>query len=206
MKVAQISFILGCRNCYNSDGVPHLIMDQNGNAEEYLRMTEYEMVEIIEGWREEEGKVCEFCGSANVEIDNVSVNNQPLFDSETVGTEKSRINEFILELWIQKNNNKANIGIGGHTYMSRGFIILCFELIISKMYLIPKDYFKNFPKGHFNTCISGPPDSKNFMDIKFERLQFAGYSKSEIIELLTTKMNEYISSTSKFPLFNKDKI
>lgn len=188
-----IDYLLGCRNCLKGDPSRHsyTIYDIN-NEEEYLDKTEFELVEIVEDFRISKDLHCPFCGSQNVEVSEIRVDGNNIYDYELIVERNDFDNEFMLQFNLDKYNGIIKRQIGGSNKAPRSFWKNSSLEILN--YLEYRDYetFKQHDKGSFFACITGKKDEiTNIYSFKLERMRYAGFSIQELI-------NELRAFSSKF--------
>ena len=88
--MVSISYNIGCRNCLRADEIRHMYQLIDDDAEAIQYKTEFEVMTIIERWREEDNHICNFCGSKNVEIFEINIRNKLIYDFEKIIESKDR--------------------------------------------------------------------------------------------------------------------
>jgi hypothetical protein len=178
----NISYILGCRSCNQSDGIrtSYLLRGEN-NVNNLKSSREFELVKIIEGWRKEDDKTCIFCNSKNVEVYDVEVDGYRLYDFERLSQQLEQRAEDLLILHYQKRNNVTSLSTGGNEPFHRLFLQKSISLIEET---VRNSLFNNMEiksNGHFRVAFSGGFDFINGVaNSKIERIQYSGFSFQEI--------------------------
>jgi hypothetical protein len=179
----DISYILGCRSCNQSDGIrtSYLLKGKN-NVNNLKSSREFELVEIIEGWRKEDNKTCLFCNSKNVEIYDVEIDGHRLYDFERLSKQLEQRAEDLLILHYQKRNNITTLSTGGNEPFHKFFLQKSFSLLEETISNVLINNMERKSNGHFRVSFSGGFDFlKGVANSKIERIQYSGYSFQEII-------------------------
>jgi hypothetical protein len=180
-----ISSLLGCRNCLQSDGTSHLYSFMDGNSDEYQEKTEYEVMTLLERWRAEDDKRCEFCGSSNVEVHEVEVNNYPLYDFDRLAERCKSEGDYLFMINIDKRGSDITMRPGGNKEFHPDFLKDVILKIIDTINSRPNDNFVAQIKGNFFVCVSGGFDffsNKSF--VRLERFGISGLTKSELLSAI----------------------
>jgi hypothetical protein len=180
-----ISSLLGCRNCLQSDGIRHIYSIMDGDYNEFIEKTEFEVMTLLEHWRKEDGKSCEFCGSSNVEVHEVSVSNYPLYDFERfVERCKSGI-EFLFMINIDKRGSEINMSPGGSSKFHPVFFNDAIRKVVDTINNRPDNNFQTQAKGNFFICLTGGFDyisDKSF--VRLERFRNSGLTRNELLNAI----------------------
>lgn len=123
-----ISSLLGCRNCLKTDGMRYMYTLMDGNLNDYQMKTEFEVMTLIENFRNKNNTVCEFCGSSNVEVYNIEVGNQPLYDFEKVVERYEKKNQSEIERLDELNGNFDDICRKINYINERHIFVLSFDV------------------------------------------------------------------------------
>jgi hypothetical protein len=180
-----ISSLLGCRNCLQSDGIRHMYSLMDGDSDEYQEKTEFEVMTLLERWRAEDDKRCEFCGSSNVEVHEVEVSNYPLYDFDRLVERCKSEGEYLFMLNIDKRGSDISLRPGGSTKFHPDFLKDAILKIIDTINDRPNDNFVAQIKGNFFICVSGGFDffsDKSF--VRLERFRNSGLTRSELLSAI----------------------
>ncbi|AEE51130.1 hypothetical protein [Haliscomenobacter hydrossis] len=178
-----ISYSLGCRNCLHGDGMRHMYSIIDEDEITYRNKTEFEVLRLIEKWRTEDKKNCSFCGSDNVEILDVEVNDHPLYDYEKLVERCFEEDEYMLQIDIEKQDNQTDMNLGGSPKLERSFLKSAIVEIVKTVRASPSGYFTPHHNGSFFICVTGASDVRNDKNItRVERFWSAGLTQEEILK------------------------
>mgnify|MGYP006966062665 CR=1 FL=1 len=77
MNITYVSCTIGCRDCWQSDGIVHMYSLMGDRFLDFKNKTEYEVMVELEDIRKRQNERCESCGSSNVSLENIAVNDIP---------------------------------------------------------------------------------------------------------------------------------
>jgi hypothetical protein len=164
-----------------------------GDDSDYKKMTEFEAMKYLEEWRQEDNKVCEFCGSRNVEVLNISVNGYSLYSYDRLisNCDKAIMNENIDEnmfmINLQKSGSEIKLDIGGINSVHRDFLKLCLFTIKDIVMTRGSSDFRTHRAGNFFICLSGGFDfDKRKQVAKVEKYSTCGLSREEVLSQVNT--------------------
>lgn len=181
----NISSLLGCRNCQQSDGANHVYLLNGGNKQEYQVKTEFEVMTLIENWRIRDNKTCQFCGSSNVEVYEVEVEDYPLYNFNRLVEKSKSQGEFLFLLNFDKTGSEISMRPGGSRNFHSKFLNLAIQMVIETIKNRPEDNFIPQKNGNSFIGISGGFD---FFDekpfAKLERFRSSGLTKKEMLSAL----------------------
>jgi hypothetical protein len=185
MNITYVSYSIGCRNCWQSDGIIHTYQLMGDNFLELKNKTEFDaMIEVEKLWKKENEK-CESCGSSNVVIQDIKVNDRPLYDFDQLVKKCKSSNSQMIIINIDKRGQDIKLSHGGSPKFTQFFLLKAVSKILEVVKERPDSYFQIQNKGNFNICIIGENDFVNV-----ERLRTAGITKNEI----TTRISEFIGT------------
>ena len=145
--MVTISSFLGCRNCFKSDGIGHMYFIKNVDLSDFQSKTEFEVMKQIEGFRNNDNEKCIFCGSTNVEVYDVEINDKPLYNYQKLITRSRLLNNFVLFIKIDKKNGITNFQIENGRNHSRSFLELALRSIIDTIAIRPDSHYFSKEKG-----------------------------------------------------------
>ena len=182
----SVSFLLGCRNCSQSDGITQIYSVIGEDSNEYLLKTEFEVRNLILQWRIRDDKRCVFCDSTNVEVHKVEVNRTPLYDFESIVARCKSRSEHLFMLNIDKRGEDFSLSPGGSsTQFPPNFLIGAVIKILKTIKDIPDDNFLTHDKGNFFICVSGGFDFFSYKArIRIEALRFSGIKREYILKAI----------------------
>ena len=93
-----IKYETGCRDCMATDGIPSIYSIFDDNPQNWISKAEYEVVKIIENWRERDQLCCTGCGSHNVEVTDVLIDGKPLYNFEKLSERCIPANLFMIDI------------------------------------------------------------------------------------------------------------
>lgn len=181
-----VSYEIGCRECGQTDHLRRIDIKNDSLEADYLGRAEYEIMCVIENWRNSNSEKCEFCRSGNVEILEVKVNDVPLYNFEDLKSKHlSHSDYYIYMLNLEKSMQGIDVNVGGTPIYDDNFLKTSLETIKRLVENRPEEHFRHQPKGWFFVCVTGelnPATDKYEMEI--QRLRVFGVSKNEIYTLL----------------------
>ncbi len=157
------------------------LMDADEGA--FINKTEFEVMCMIEGWREEENEFCEFCNSNNVEVQEIKVNDIPLFANDKIKQKLDASNGKLIMFNIDKTISGISLRQGGTQYVDGDFVKASLQYISNIIEERPKNNFDACPKGWFIISLTTKAKGSN-QDFSVERFKTIGITKSEIYESL----------------------
>ena len=172
-----------CRNCMRTTGVNYRYRFNSQEREKYQSKPEYELMLLLEKWRAEDERHCEFCGSYNLEVFDIDVDEHLLYDFNRLTANAKVEDYFMVNLGIDKNNNQINLKIGSSPDIRWSFYARAFGEILKVIYNRPDSTFKAHPNGTFyiNVIVGPTSDSMN-SEFTIQRLSYSGLSKDEILD------------------------
>jgi hypothetical protein len=149
----SIFYEVGCRECLRHDGMKRMYTLMDGNFEKYQKKPEYEVVSLILKWIGEDRHTCPFCGSTNLEVHDVFIDDYRLFDFERLG---KRTAEYVMSMMI--NIDKRNTSIIPNVTKTVMFDANMLELAIKRVFdfvkSLPDNYFIAHSRGNFYIAVS----------------------------------------------------
>lgn len=181
-----ISSLLGCRSCSKTDGIPLMYSLIDGNYDKYQKKTEFEVMKTFERWVAEDNRTCEFCGSSNIEILEVEVNDYKLYDFNRLVERCESESEYLLMFNIDKSDSNISIRTGGSTNLPKAFIRDTIIKLIETSQERPDTNFLGQTNGNFFVCTSGSFDLfTNKSLVKIERFRSSGVTRKELLSAIT---------------------
>jgi hypothetical protein len=165
--------------------IHHMYNLTDGDFDEYKNKAEFEVMTLIEKWRLEEAQTCEMCGSPNVEVLQVQVNDYPLYDYDNL-VERCRANhDYMIMFNIDKRGSDINLQHGGSQNIEKDFYEAAIQQIIDLLNYRPPNTFTPQIYGNFFICLIG---GYNFMEekviIRLERFRSSGLTRDEILNAI----------------------
>ena len=191
----MISYKIGCRKCLQGDGVKHVIAVPNGDANAYnLVKTEYDVVKQVEAIRKEENKKCSFCGSENVEIMDVQIDDNPLYRLDKMRLKCSTFGYELFALEMDKTYKGTNVRYTDES-LSPAIKQKCIRAAINLIETKPPSFFIPHEKGNFFIALTGNEDFFNGeISVRIERFKCVGISKEDIIEILESIQRQWTAA------------
>lgn len=181
-----ISYLIGCRNCFQSDNIRHRYLIDNAVEKDYINMPEYDAMRLVENWRIEDNHRCDYCNSPNVEVFELMVNEHLLYDYKKLENYCNENSEHMIMIKIIKENSKIDVKIGESENVPNSFIqfVLCdfIRLIIRR----PNNYFSSKENGNLFVCMT----SKSGIPI-LESFRSVGFTKTEIYDIMKPYTDEF---------------
>lgn len=187
----SITYNIGCRNCLQGDGITHRYSLTDGDEYTYKKKKEYEVMTLIEKWRKEDEHNCSFCGSANVEVLDVAVNDHPLYNENYLKQDYDDYGYYILMLNIDKAGSEIKLKPGGHNKFDTDFLKKAVTQIVTTIKNRQDEFFKIQTSGNFFICVNGGMNWEyERIDVHIQRFRHAGLSKSEILNAIQPFANQ----------------
>ena len=183
-----IQFETTCRNCLISEGLPIRYLVLNEDINDYITVTEFQVMKKIEMWRKEEGDSCRICGSLNIEYSDIKIGDKILFDYNRITRYAQQHSDLdVIIIYLEKINNVISFDIKGKEIHNVGFAIKSFRKLIKYIESLGNDFFVKHTKGNMYSCMSQDLVTS---DSIFERFYCFGFSKKEILDLLNKSLKE----------------
>jgi hypothetical protein len=179
MDITYVSYLTGCRNCWHSDGIRHVYSLIGEQYLDFKNKTEFEVMIELERMQKKDIEICESCGSSNLVIQDIEVNDNQLYNFDHIVQQVKISGSFMLILNIDKRGSDISLKRGGSPKFTRSFLGEAVDKIIVAIFNSPNDYFVPQDKGNFNICIFG---KDSFVTI--QRLRTAGITKQEILSAI----------------------
>lgn len=175
-----ISYEVGCRNCLNSDGIRHSYIN-DFELQQYKDKTEYEVMIEIERFRLDVGLKCQFCGSKNMEVNDIEVGG-PLYDFNKLVSRSKITDEYMLLINIDKRGSELITERGGSRVLDDEFFAFALDKARNLVCSLSNEKFTPHSKGNLLICLTGVYDNHeaNF-NIQIERFRICGLTKAEIL-------------------------
>lgn len=178
----SISYKVGCRHCLKSDGVNHLYNYNDIDEEDYNKKKEFELMTQIEQWRIEDGHTCILCGSNNVEVLDIAVDNHPLYSENYLKLDYDNLGYLTLMFNIEKIGSDIKFKPGGHNKFDTNFLQQAVSEIAASIENRAEDFFESNNNGNFFICLNGGMNWEyERIDVHIQRLRHSGLTKSEIL-------------------------
>ncbi|RTY69030.1 MULTISPECIES: hypothetical protein [unclassified Flavobacterium] len=190
--MSTIKYVQACRDCFRCDGINRHLTDFERNPKLKLRdyLTEFEIMESIEDWLDDNDIVCDFCESNNLDIIDIELDNQKLYDFNKLDNYCTNNNTSFFILNLSKTVNQIEIKTGGKRFIEKILQTNFYKKIINTVQTRPnKDFYEQL-KGSFFICVSGKKDSMSLDEIIIESYTTAGLSRQEIYDSLNTIANQ----------------
>jgi len=176
MNITYVSCSIGCRDCWQSDGIVHMYSLMGDRFLDFKNKTEYEVMVELEDIRKRENEQCEFCGSSNVSVEKIAVNDIPLYSFDKLVDKCKSTDSQMLIINIDKKELNLILKPGGSVKCTPMFLLKAVGKITEIVNKSPDGYFQSQTKGNFNACVFGNNDS-----VRIERLGTGGITREEII-------------------------
>lgn len=190
--MVTITYEIGCRTCNNTDGTKHMYQIQDGDVKKYLLKPEYETVQLIEKWREEDGHKCQYCGSKSVEVSDIEINNQQVYDFNTLSTlcQMKGVEMFMIS--IDKDNYGLELNHGGSNNPDKKFVNKCIKKTLNLIKKEPEQNYKSHNIGSFFICFTGDIFQGTNKNIIIQKFRHSGISKNDLTSTIKTELDYYL--------------
>ena len=196
--MVNLEYNLGCRNCLNGDNSRTVFVLMDEDEGEYKKQTEYQVMKKIESLRANASRTCPNCGSSNVEVLEIGVNDYSLYNFNRLVQECKEKNmsesndENIFMLNMDKRNSQIKLNVGGTQQVHNDFLKKCLMTILDTINQRPADNFKSHQNGNFFICITGGFNfDKEEQIVKVERFRNVGLNINEIINQIESLASTY---------------
>ena len=189
--MVSISYNIGCRNCLRADEIRHMYQLIDDDADAIQSKTEFEVMTIIERWREEDNHTCNFCGSKNVEIFEIDVINKLIYDFEKIIERCEKDEEYMVQINIDKMGENINMSLGGSKRFQPNFFKQALLHIYETIKNRPDSHFKLQQNGNMFICLTGGTDFKDTQPYtRIEKFRSAGLLKGQILKAFQDFMRQ----------------
>lgn len=163
----------------------------DGDEDELQSKTEFELMTQIEKWREQDNHSCELCASKNVEILEVEVSDQRLYDYDKIVERCQEEEEYMLQINIDKRGSNINLNPGGSQQFEQNFLKKALVDIHKTILNRPNNHFKIHQNGNMFICVTGGTDiSENQAYTRIETFRSHGLSKEQILDAFQDFINQ----------------
>lgn len=184
MNSLRISYKIGCRDCLRGEA-SHMYNVIDSDVNDYLHKTEYEVMTLVENWRKEDNHKCLYCRSSNIEVLDVAVNDNMLYDYNKIIKRCSEKREEILEISINKIDFELDMQLSGSESIEINFLKIAILKIVNTIRMRPTNQFKSLKNGHFFVCISGKVVSfRDQNSLRIESFNSFGLIREEIFKAM----------------------
>lgn len=180
----------GCRSCEASMGnnVYSLI---EGNELKYMSMTEFQVMNTIERWHYEDKKKCTYCNSSYVELFDINVNGNELFNLKKIAATSRLKKQYVFIIEVNKSGTQVNISKDGHAYIPDSDLKLAFREIHNTLDNRDSHSFCEHNEGHFYICLTIDKEPSSVSKpINVEKLRYIGLSKGLLKSILQQLENQ----------------
>lgn len=197
--MSTIVYNQGCRDCFRHDGMRRSLANFDSSRDFSARdyFTEFEIMEIVENWNYEVEMSCGFCGSNNLEVFDLELDGEKLFDFYKLDKYCTLNNSSFFIISIDKELDNIEIEIGGKNKIERILQINFLRKIFETIEFGSDEKFIEQIKGTFFICVSGKKDSMSMDTILIERFVSSGFSKQEILQIIDEKLFKKLNINSK---------
>jgi hypothetical protein len=190
--MSTIKYVQACRDCFRCDGVNRHLTDFERNPKLQFRdyLTEFEIMENIEDWIDENDIVCDFCESNNLDLIDIELDNQKLYEFSKLDNYCTTNNSSFFILNLSKTANQIEIKTGGKKFIEKILQTNFLKKIINTVKTRPNNNFYEQLKGSCFICVSGKKDSLSLDEIIVESYTTVGLSRQEIYDSIITIANQ----------------
>ncbi len=197
MEYHEISFDTVCRNCLSTleiRSVYSLMCDSENDINRYKEMTEYDLMILIEKWRDRDGHKCEFCNSSNVMVYNLKVDDYEIYNVNRNIQKCEESNFLMLQFRFQKNGNGIELIPSGSPEINGLIFRYCSNEIYKFLLNSSGKYFKynslDVGGTHIEMMIKN--DVKNSeIETKIEVFRSTGMSKEQVLVNLSDYLKQF---------------
>lgn len=176
-----ISYNTGCRNCLQSDGMRKIYPLMDGDIDKIQTKTEFQIITEIEKFSEQNNITCDFCSSENVEVFDVEVNENKLYDYDKIVERCQEEDEFILQININKSGTNITLNPAGSLRFEKNFLKQAFIDIRKTIMNRPDNHFKIHENGVMLMCVTGGNYIYDIPYTRIETFRSVGLSKEQIL-------------------------
>lgn len=174
-----LKYKIACKTCLASDGMDHITLAKSSTnfIENRTLMSEYALGRYIKNYFSEIKTLCQFCGSPNLDIFEIEVNDK-----------KAKIDGDLtqFQIVITHENGIVDAKTGGSRRMPRGFLKDAFSIIENSIQEIPENEFEEKHIGSVRFVVStGFIDNDDYRTNRLEEFSFVGFSKKMIVEMVS---------------------
>jgi hypothetical protein len=185
-----------CRSCPNPSPIKHglnITLNEDKEyygyfLEEYDKLTECDVAQIIYWTRVDNEMGCQFCGSTRVQINDVEVNSKKLFDLEKIIATAESNEKLVVIISANKNLNEINgdFEIKGSKKFYPKSLIFGLQQINTYFTSNARIEYKERPFGGFYACATVSKSENEIVefDVKVQRLQHWGMDLDNIVEVI----------------------
>jgi len=176
----NLTYQVACKSCLQTDGVSRLTMIKDSFEEFYegrRLKSEYQLSQIIIDFLKSSKQPCQFCGSYNLEINEIEFDGKQALVGQDVDQ---------LQLVISKNQNgKIDIRTGGSQYLPKGFLKESIEIMEKAIEKAHDSEFTDKQIGNARFVVStGFIGSDDYRTNRLEQFSFVGFSKKDLRDMV----------------------
>lgn len=179
-----LAYSLSCRTCRETDGRRRAYDFTGQQAGQPLAaLCEVGLVQVLEQLNEQQQVRCPFCGAASLEVVNLTLNEQPIFDYEQVCRRCDEYGLAALSLTVEKTSAEFRTHLTVHpTRVPAGFAHLALDNLAELVAGRPAHDFAPDPTGSFYACTVGywQPDGPEKLVLP-QRFTCRGLTREEVL-------------------------
>ena len=185
----RISFSLGCRACRETSTQRSAYdYDDDGQGAPLASRSDFGVMRVVEMLNKDLGAQCPFCHSPYLEVFDLAVNAQALFEYEALCQGCDARGLAVLSLTISKVGNRLDTRLLAHpTQVPVGFLLLMLDKVADLVEERPAHDFAPDPTGSFYGCVAGrwdaDPQKRLFYPQKYT---CRGLTKAEAVFAIRT--------------------
>ncbi len=186
--MVNISYQLGCRHCFRTDGVPSVYFLADGDPALFRKKPEYEVVRLIENWQKQDKRKCQFCTSQNLEILEVKINDKELYNFDRLSSICRSQYRNMFNLNIDKKGDKISVGHGTSPFMDNAVLLSMLSKFSSLVDSVDSSSFEEHETGNVFMFAMGDPEFNNDPElIVVHKFKYHGITKEDIKKVLDPK-------------------
>lgn len=184
-----ITYYQACRECLQAEDIRYSFSIWDGEPEEIHSKTEFFVVKLLEKWKAEDGNLCVFCGSPNLEYVDVEVAGKKLYEFERISARCGIGGDYLFMVNIDKRDGQSRLKTGGSQYVTTSFVKQVLAKLDNLLDERPKDVFASKEKGNLFACLTGKRQGEDYVEFQVERFRNTGISRKEINTLIDVVRN-----------------
>jgi hypothetical protein len=177
-----LTYKVACKSCLYSDGISHMMstIDPNDSfIENRIRWSEYKFEMYIKKFLKANNKPCFFCGSNNLEINDIQL------DGKSVSV--SQKTDQLQLVFNKRPDGQVETRNGGSVYVPDGFLKEAFVIIENTITNTPNNEFEDKKVGSTRIVVStGFIGNDNYRTTRLEQFSFVGFSKDLLLRILAS--------------------
>lgn len=189
----RISFSIGCRNCRETDGERYVY--EYDDAENQLPLagrSEFGVMRVVELMNNDLGVTCPFCQSTHLDVFDVAVNDQMLFDYDQLCRRCNAHGMIVFSLTVDKVAGQLDAHVlANPSTVPTNFLAMALDHMVQLVNERPPYDFTSDANGRGYLCVAGcwAADEQNRLIIP-QRYICRGLSREELLFVIQSVKND----------------